>query len=234
MSQPLLSAEGIGVTYGKARAVDDAGLSCPASAVTALLGPNGAGKSSLLHALIGGVRGVSGSVRLAGESLDGLSPNARTARGVSLVPQGRHVFRSLSVEENLAVIADSLRLPRETIGAALDRFPILRTRRKVLAGLLSGGEQQMLAIARALMSGPRVLLLDEPALGLAPSIVDELMATVREVAADGAAVLIAEPSLATLRIDADHGLVMQRGRVVARCAGADLDRTYHDVLGVSV
>lgn len=234
MTQPLLVASGITVSYGRARAVEDVTLSCGASTVTALVGQNGAGKSSLLTALVGGARTSTGSVSLDNLSLDGMGPNARTAKGISLVPQGRHVFRSLTVEDNLAVIADSLRLSKDTVRLALERFPILADRRRVLAGLLSGGEQQMLAIARALMPGPRVLLLDEPALGLAPSIVDELMATVREVAASGAAVVIAEPSMATLRTAVDRGLVMQRGRIVADCEASVLDETYHRVLGVSV
>ncbi|WP_326640783.1 ATP-binding cassette domain-containing protein [Streptosporangium sp. NBC_01755] len=230
-STSRLEAENLVVTYGRARAVEGVSFTLIPGSTTALIGPNGAGKSSVLHALVGSVRGASGHVRIGGDSLDGLDPNGRAARGLTLVPQGRHVFKTLTVEENLAVIADSQRLDRSTVDEALNRFPILRQRRKIHAGLLSGGEQQMLAIARALMSKPRVLLLDEPALGLAPGIVDELMSTVAAVAGAGAAVLITEPSTATLRTHIDHGLVLQRGRLVGRCGGEELAETYHRALG---
>lgn len=229
-----LEVDNLGVKYGKAIAVEGVSFTLVPGTTTALVGLNGAGKSSILHALVGSVRGASGHVRIDDESIDGLKPNARTEKGISLVPQGRHVFKSLSVQENLAVIADSQKLDRSVIGVALDRFPILRERRKVHAGMLSGGEQQMLAIARALMPSPEILLLDEPALGLAPGIVDELMEAVVSVAASDSAVLIAEPSTATLRTHIDHGIVLQRGQIVARCDGDDLTDTYHRALGMHV
>lgn len=227
-----LEASGICVAYGKSIAVGGVDLACSAGTITALVGANGAGKSSLFHALIGSTSTTAGTVRLADEDVSGLGANARTQRGIALVPQGRHVFPTLTVRENLSVIADSLRLDHETIGHGLQRFPILMERQSVLAGLLSGGEQQMLAIARALMSKPKVLLLDEPALGLAPAIVSELMRTVEDAAVKGAAVLIAEPSTSTLRIRIDAGLVIQRGSIVHRGDGSELAEAFNLSLGI--
>lgn len=159
---------------------------------------------------------------------------ARARRGFAYVPQGRRLFMKMSVVENLMVGADLLGLPKSSVDAAMDRFPVLRERAGRYAGVLSGGEQQMLVLARALLADPTVLLLDEMTTGLAPKIVAGLRETVRHLAASSVAVLIAEPALAAMKPIVDRGYVMQRGRVVAECTNADeLDRQYRRSMGVT-
>lgn len=228
-----LQLESIEVRYGRAVAVDGVTLEVPPGAVTALLGPNGAGKSSLVLAAYGTVR-AAGAVRLDGRDLSRASATRRARAGVAVVPQGRQLFRRLTVRENLTVAAEQLRLPRSAVDEALDRFPILVDRQRSLAGVLSGGEQQMLAVTRALLGRPRVLLLDELATGLAPKVVQALGRTVRELAGDGLAVLLAAPELAALRSAVDRGYVLVRGRVVAGVEGgfAPLQDAYETALGL--
>ncbi len=234
MAELALETGGISVRYGKIEAVDNASVIAEPGSVTALAGPNGAGKSSLLQAWVGGLRGASGSVNVGGKLLDGLDPTGRAKAGLVLVPQGRQIFPRLTVEENLQVMADALSLGKERIAGALSRFPILETRRVVPAGKLSGGEQQMLALARALMTSPKVLLLDEPMLGLAPVIVEQVVQVIRQLATDGIAVVIAEPSIRLFGGHVDRGYVMVRGRVSAPVLGlAALEARYLELLGMS-
>lgn len=229
-----LSASGLSVRYGGAVAVSSVDLTVPAGEVTALVGPNGAGKSSAVLALCGTVR-ATGTIQLGDERIDRHSPGRRTRAGLALVPQGRQLFSRLTVRENLLVGADQLRLPASAITAAEERFPILAERRDSLAGVLSGGEQQMLAVARALIGDPKVLLLDELVTGLAPLIVQQLAATVRELADAGLAVLVAAPDLVGLREVIDRGYVLVRGEVVAEVDGGHrpLQAAYERVLGLN-
>ena len=232
-SSRALEASDIVVHYGSAVAVAKASLTVEAGSVTALVGPNGAGKSSMLGALVGGLRAAGGTVTLDGTQLTSMTPTARAKRGLVLVPQGRQIFPTLTVLENLMVMADALSLPYDRIEEACSRFPILRERRNVTAGSLSGGEQQMLALSRALMVHPKVLLLDEPTLGLAPVIVAELIKTVGALAASGVAILIAEPSIRLVRSEIDRGYVMIRGKVVAEAHGTtELEQAYLDSMGL--
>lgn len=234
MEQLALDASGMCVRYGNIEALNHARLVVAPGSVTALVGPNGAGKSSLLQALVGGLRGASGTVTVGGRSLDGLDPTGRAKAGLVLVPQGRQVFARLTVEENLQVMADALSLRTDRIAGALDRFPILATRRALPAGKLSGGEQQMLALARALMTSPKVLLLDEPMLGLAPVIVEQVVQVIRQLANSGIAVLIAEPSIRLFGGYVDRGYVLIRGRISAPLDGlAELEAEYLRLLGMS-
>jgi branched-chain amino acid transport system ATP-binding protein len=227
-----LTVSGLSVRYGRALAVDRVDLEVESGRISVLAGPNGAGKSSLLGALYGSVP-ATGGVVLDGEDVSGLSAMRRARAGVALVPQGRQLFTRMSVRENLEVMCEMLAQPRAEVEAAMDRFPILRTRSRSLAGVLSGGEQQMLAVARALMGKPRVLLLDEMATGLAPTIVQQLLRTVRELAAAGVAVLMAEPSIGAVRESVDRGFVLLRGRVVAEAGDGDaLDRAYQERMGL--
>jgi branched-chain amino acid transport system ATP-binding protein len=228
-----LVASGMGVRYGEAVALTDVDLVAPGGSVTAVVGPNGAGKSSLLLALYGSV-GAAGMVTVDGEDLSRLSATRRVRRGVALVPQGRQLFPRLTVRENLQLMAELLKLGRVDVDAALDRFPILRQRSRSLAGVLSGGEQQMLVVTRALMGEPRVLLLDEMMTGLAPKVVRHLADTVRELAtSSGVAVVFAEPAIGATKRIIDAGVVLVRGEVVARADDADaLDAAYRRAMGV--
>jgi len=235
MSGHELRVEGLTVRYGGASALDDVSLAVPGGKVTALVGPNGAGKSSLLLGAYGSVA-ATGRVQLDGEDVSKLAPAARARAGIAIVPQGRQLFPRLNVLDNMRVMAELLRLPGSAVDEAIDRFPILRTRIRSLVGVLSGGEQQMLVVSRALMGSPRVLLLDEMMTGLAPLIVAELARTVAGLAQDGVAVILAEPALGAVRDIIDRGYVLVRGRVVASVenGGAALDDAYRAAMGIEL
>ena len=229
-----LAARDVTVRYGKAIAVRGVSFEAPGGSVTAVVGPNGAGKSSLLLALYGSVR-AGGAVEVDGTDVSRLRATDRARAGIALVPQGRQLFPRLTVRENLQLMADLLKLDRGTVGEALDRFPILRQRSRSLAGVLSGGEQQMLVVSRALMGSPRVLLLDEMTTGLAPMVVADLGETVAQLAREqGTAVVLAEPSLGAIRRVVDRGAVLIRGEIAAEATGPDaLDDAYRAAMGVS-
>jgi branched-chain amino acid transport system ATP-binding protein len=233
MSSHELRVSGLTVRYGGASALSDVSLEAPGGAVTALVGPNGAGKSSLLLGAYGSVA-ATGTVLLDGEDVSKLTPASRARAGIGIVPQGRQLFPRLNVLDNMRVMAELLRLPPSAVDEAIDRFPILRTRIRSLVGVLSGGEQQMLVVSRALMGSPRVLLLDEMMTGLAPLIVAELARTVAGLARDGVAVLLAEPAIGAVRSIIDRGYVLVRGSVVAYTAdgGGALDDAYRTAIGI--
>ncbi len=229
-----LQVRGLTVRYGKAQALDAVTFDAAPGAITALVGPNGAGKSSSLNAIYGGVAST-GEVLLDGMDINRLTAMQRARAGVALVPQGRQLFMRMSVRENLEVMARLLEVGDTEVEAGLDRFPILRERSRQFAGVLSGGEQQMLAVSRALMGKPRVLLLDEMVTGLAPKIVAELVAIAVRMAADGATVLLAEPSIGAVRERIGRGFVLLRGGVVAEAVGgAALAAAYQHHMGVGV
>ena len=216
------------LSAGPAVAPSIAGLSLEVhpSEITALLGANGAGKSTLLKAIMGEMPVLSGTIYLGGRDLAGLAPRARARLGIGYCPAGRRVFPGMSVEDNLAVasfasMADRIRLKDE----AMALFPQLARYRAAPAWSLSGGQQQMLAIARALMAEPRVLLLDEPSLGLAPALVDELLAKLVDVAKTGMAVLLAEQNIGAALSIATKAAVLARGRIVAEGDAATLRRS---------
>ena len=233
MQSEGLFVNGVKVRYGSVSAVEDATFFAPKGAITALVGPNGAGKSSTFHAIIGAIR-AGGSIVLDSIALQGLTTTERTQAGVVLVPQGRQVFPTLTVRENLEVVSDTLAAGRTAVDEALERFPILRERQRNPAGVLSGGEQQMLALARALMARPKALLLDEPTMGLAPAIVADVARTIGDLAASGIAVLVAEPSIRLIRNRVDRGYVMMRGRILASAESArDLEDAYVKCMGLA-
>lgn len=228
----MISAERISVQYGKALAVSEASLTARPGQVTAVVGPNGAGKSSLLTALFGSIP-ATGKVVMNGDEISGASPRARMRSGLAYVPQGRQLFPRLTVRENLEIGARLLGVSNDVVETAYARFPILRTRAKALAGVLSGGEQQMLVLSRALLETPSVLLLDEMTTGLAPKIVDELLDQVRELADTGITVLVAEPALHRVARIVDCGHVMVRGALSGLEASTEaLDSAYRSSMGI--
>lgn len=235
---PLLVVDGLTVAYGAVVAIRDVSLTVGRGEIVAALGPNGAGKTTLLRAIAGALKPQHGSVGFDGRSLTGLVPEVVVRRGVALVPEGRHVFPNLTVQENLA-IGGIARTDRDELRADterwLARFPILGERAGQMAGTLSGGEQQQLAIARALMSRPRMLLLDEPSLGLAPIFVDRIFELIQQLRTDGVTVLLVEQNVHRALEIADRAYVLSVGAVVASGATdqlveGELERSY---LGIS-
>ena len=212
----MLEINGLATAYGKIEALKGVSLSARAGEVTCLLGPNGAGKTTLMMTLAGILRPQRGSVRFEGEELVGKSPAEIVARGLALVPENRLVFPGLSVRENLLAGAYR-RKDRAGIAADIermfDRFPVLRARSTQLAGTLSGGEQQMLAVARALMSRPRLLLMDEPSVGLAPLIVAEIFSIIRQLHAEGTSIFLVEQNAHMALKVAQHFCLMEQGRI---------------------
>ncbi|VFR17678.1 Branched-chain amino acid transport ATP-binding protein LivF (TC 3.A.1.4.1) [plant metagenome] len=219
----VLTVRGLAAGYGPQRVLRDLSLAVPRGAVACLLGPNGAGKTTLLRTVVGAIGAARGSIRYAGRDgggdieLGGRPPAAIVALGVALVPQHRMVFPSLSVRDNLLAGA-SQRRDRQGIGADLQRmlvrYPALAERQRQRAGTLSGGEQQMLAIARALMSRPALLLMDEPSQGLAPRRVQELSAWLRELAGEGMGILLAEQNVVFASAVADRSYLLQDGKAL--------------------
>jgi branched-chain amino acid transport system ATP-binding protein len=224
----MLELAGLDVSYGSVAAVRDLSLEVGRGEIVGLIGPNGAGKSTTLHAIMGlvGVRG--GEIRLAGTSLRGRSPEQVARSGISLVPEGRRIFADLTVEENLRL---GLSGRRSQAGAAEDieavhaQFPIVREFAQRRAGALSGGQQQQLAIARALVARPDVLLLDEPSLGLAPKIVDVVFAALAEIRERGITVLLVEQRAQRTVAFADRTYLMANGEIRLTMTPADAGDT---------
>ena len=215
----LLEIEGLRAGYGRIVGVDDVALTVGEGELVTLLGSNGAGKSTLLRAVSGVITPWAGIVRFDGQDVTGMRSDRLVERGIAHVPEGRRVLPRLSVDENLRLGAYSRRRDRAGIAADLDviyeRFEALGPRRRQKAGTLSGGEQQMLAIGRALMARPRLLLLDEPSLGLSPLLVRRVFEMVRQLRADGLTVLLVEQNATQSLAIADRGYVLTRGRVTA-------------------
>ena len=219
----LLEVEDLRVRYGAVEVLSGVGLSVAAGEVVALLGANGAGKTTTLRAVSGLVRPAGGDVRLDGRSLVGREPHQVVAAGVGHVPEGRRVFARMSVRENLAMGAYGRARPGAADVARVHAlFPVLAERAEQPAGTLSGGEQQMLALGRALMGRPRVLLLDEPSLGLAPQVVQTVFAVITALREDGTGVLLVEQDVGLALSVAARACVLATGRVVLSGAAADL------------
>jgi branched-chain amino acid transport system ATP-binding protein len=221
---PTLEIDDLSVCYGKRRAVEGLSLTVGPGEVVTLLGANGSGKSTTLRAISGLVRSARGRIRYEGRDITRLPADAIVAAGISHVPEGREVFVEFTVLENLLVGGHTV--ARGEVGARLEAafelFPVLRERRSQLAGTLSGGEQQMLAIARALMARPRLLLLDEPSLGLAPLLAREIFRTIRRINADGVAVLLVEQNARRALRLAARGYVLETGRVAVAGTSREL------------
>ena len=212
----MLEIKDLATAYGKIEALKGVSLVARAGEVTCMLGPNGAGKTTLMMTLAGILRPRRGSITFEGEELVGKSPAEIVARGLALVPENRLVFPALTVKENLMAGAFRRRdrtAIRGDIERMFDRFPPLRERVSQLAGTLSGGEQQMLAVARALMSRPRLLLMDEPSVGLAPLVVAAIFAIVRQLHAEGVSIFLVEQNAHMALKVAQHFYLMEQGRV---------------------
>jgi branched-chain amino acid transport system ATP-binding protein len=221
----LLSARNLRISHGRVPAVHDVSLTVEPGRITAVVGANGAGKSTVLRALAGLTRIDQGSVELDGRRIDALRAHERVPLGISLVPEGRHLFPRLTVRRNLELGAFTRR-DRKEVAESLERvfgiFPVLADRGQQLAGTLSGGEQQMVAIARGLMSRPRFLLLDEPSWGIAPMLVARIFETIAEINRSGVAVLLVEQNVKRALSLAHRAIVIQTGRVVAEGAAAEV------------
>jgi branched-chain amino acid transport system ATP-binding protein len=222
----LLSVDGIHTFYGTFEALRGVSLDVNAGEVVTILGANGAGKSTLLRTISGLIRSRSGNIHYDGERINGITPEAIVKLGISHCPEGRMLFPEMPVYKNLELGAYVRRKDRSLIERmrreVYELFPIVGERKKQAAGTLSGGEQQMLAIGRALMSGPKLLMLDEPSLGLAPVVVMHIMDTLVRIRQSGTSILLVEQNAAeSLRI-ADHGYVLETGNVVLAGKGGDL------------
>jgi branched-chain amino acid transport system ATP-binding protein len=213
----LLSVKSLTVHYGKAMAVDNISLEVPEGAVVTIIGANGSGKSTILKALSGLTRITSGEIWFRGRRIDGMAPFHIVGLGLAHIPEGRRLFPYLTVLSNLKLGA-SLRTDtpgiKEDMDAAFELFPVLAARREQKAGTLSGGEQQMLAIARGLMARPKLLLMDEPSLGLAPKIVNDLVPIIRKINEKGVGVLLVEQNVPLAFKVATSGYALQVGKVI--------------------
>lgn len=219
----ILEVKNLHVSYGGIQAVKDISFDVPKGEVVTLIGANGAGKSSTLRSIVGLVRPESGSIQFEGTELAGLSTDQIVSKGITLVPEGRRVFPDLTVLENLKIGAymrkDSL---DEDLKWVHDLFPRLKERSWQLAGTLSGGEQQMLAIGRALMSKPELIMMDEPSLGLAPIIVQGVFDIIREINKQGVTILLVEQNANMALKAANKGYVMETGRITLTGTGMEL------------
>ena len=220
----LLSIESLGVSYGRIEAVRDVSLTIEPGQIVTIIGPNGAGKTSLMMATMG-LLPASGRIRFDGECLDDVEVEERVERGMCLVPERRELFHDMSVVDNL-MLGSYMRRDRAHARRDLDdvftRFPALSERRRQLAGTLSGGERQMLALARALLARPRLLLLDEPSLGLAPLIVRNVLRTIASLRTSGISILLVEQNARAALETADYGYVLETGAITRSGPAQDL------------
>jgi branched-chain amino acid transport system ATP-binding protein len=226
----MLRLEGVRAAYGKVEALRGVTLEVRAGEMVTLIGANGAGKTTTLKTISGILRPTAGHILLEGEAIHGLSPRGVLRRGIAHCPEGRRIFPYMSVLENLemgAYAREDAGGVREDLDAVLARFPVLAERLRQVAGTLSGGEQQMLAIGRALMARPRVLLLDEPSLGLAPAVIETTFEIIREIRRRGVTVLMVEQNASLALRMADRGYVLESGQVALEGTGKDLIANDH-------
>jgi branched-chain amino acid transport system ATP-binding protein len=212
----LLEVRDLVVRYGRVPALHEVSLSVDEGEAVAIVGPNGAGKTTLLSAIAGVVAAAAGTVTYDGRDLRGCAPEAIVRRGIGLVPEGRHIFGTLTVAENLRLgmtVRRDREQARRDLEATLDRFPVLRTLHDTQASRLSGGEQQQLAIGRALLASPRLLLLDEPSLGLAPLVIDLVFEVLEELRDQGVTILLVEQNVARATAFATRSHLMTGGRI---------------------
>jgi len=214
----MLEVKEINVKYGKSIVLQDVSLSIEQGEIVSILGPNGSGKTTLVRSIVGLTPIVSGEITFFGEKINQLKPHQIVSRGIVVVPEGRGIFPKLSVEENLRtgyVFLESDReIMAEKIKDAYIRFPILGDRRNQLAGTLSGGEQTMLAVSRAMMRKPKLLLMDEPSLGLSPKLVQQTFSIIQELHQSGTSILLIEQNAVKALAICDRGYILQKGKVI--------------------
>jgi branched-chain amino acid transport system ATP-binding protein len=218
----MLSVEDLAVSYGHVEALRGCSLDVPQGGIATLLGANGAGKTTLLHAVAGLIRPRSGRISFEGRRISGRDPASIVSLGISLVPEHRQLFSAMTVAENLWLGAYSRGMRRDGLGAVYGLFPELAERRDMPAAMLSGGQQQMLAIGRGLMAQPRLLLLDEPSLGLAPLLVDRVLDALREINARGITILLVEQNAYRAMALSQTTYVLENGAVAIHGQSADL------------
>lgn len=223
-NEPMLKVNDINVYYGSIHAIKDVSFEVNQGEVVTLIGANGAGKSTTLQTVSGLLRSKTGSVEFLGKSLNNVPPHKIVAKGLAHVPEGRRVFLQMTVEENLEMGAFTR--PNSEIEPGIEdiyeRFPRLKERRKQIAGTLSGGEQQMLAMGRAMMSKPKLLMLDEPSMGLAPLLVEQIFEIIRELHKAGTTILLVEQNAQMALSVADRGYVLETGKIVTTGTGLEL------------
>ena len=226
----MLSVRSISAQYGRARVLEGVSFDVDAAEIVTVVGANGAGKSTLVKVISGMVRASAGQILFEGEDITSLPPHEIVLRGVVYVPEGRRLFGDMTVLENL-LLGSTHRAARATRAKSLDHvyglFPILRQRQSQIASTLSGGEQQMVAIARGLMTRPKLLMLDEPSLGLAPKIVTNILKVIRDLNAEGLTVMLIEQNVRHALTIADRGVVLENGRIVLADTGEALLRNEH-------
>ena len=221
----MLEVQDLDASYGELRALEGVGVQVRTDEIVALVGSNGAGKTTLLRCIAGLTRPRAGRVLWQSEDLTGLPPHRVVERGVAMVPEGRRLFGHMTVEENLSLGAFSRRAHperRATLAGIYETFPRLAERRRQLAGALSGGEQQMVAIGRALMTRPRLLMLDEPSLGLAPRVVESMLTVLAAISRAGVGVFLVEQNVRAALGLAHRAYVLEHGRVVGQGRSADI------------
>jgi branched-chain amino acid transport system ATP-binding protein len=221
----MLEVQNLSVSYGVTEVLRDVSFGVPAGSIVALLGGNGSGKTTTLNVLSGLLVPRGGFVRFEGERIDGLGTDATVRRGIVQVPQGREVWAGMSVRDNLdlgAVTRADRRAARQDLEEVFELFPVLRTRQRAKAGSLSGGEQQMLAIGRALMARPRLLLMDEPSAGLAPRVVQAMVEAIRRLHARGLTILLVEQNVGVAAALAERAHVLMNGEIALSAPAADL------------
>jgi branched-chain amino acid transport system ATP-binding protein len=236
MTEPILSVRDLTVSYGRVQAVRGVSFEAAPGALVTLVGANGAGKSSVINAVSGMLRPRGGTITFEGRNITRTPSHKLVKQGVVQVPEGRQILATLTIAENLQLGGwHAGGAAKGAMDRVYDRFPVLAERRSSAAGSLSGGEQQMLAIARALVAAPRVMLMDEPSMGLAPKIVDEVFAVIEDIRASGTTVVLVEQNARRALRAADHGYVLQTGEVVHAGPAAELladDRIVQAYLGV--
>jgi len=221
----ILNVENISVQYGAIHALREISFSLSQGEIVALIGANGAGKSTSLNTVSGLLHPTTGKIEFMGEDISNVSPQEIVNKGIIQVPEGRKIFSKMSVWENLEMGAYSVsdkKVIEQRIESVFERFPRLKERRNQQGGTLSGGEQQMLAIARGLMAGPKILLMDEPSMGLAPILVEKIFDIIREINASGTSILLVEQNALMALSIADRGYVLDTGKVVLRGVAKEL------------